>query len=120
MLVSIAIQSCTNGTLRLAGGPVESAGRVEICINGLWGTVCDNGWDNNDARVVCRQLGFSVDTGKLVQLASIPGCRRNHMATFMTSNCTWMSQQLQCLDHCDCDVSMNDAIGFHCCHVTMI
>ena len=49
---------CTNGDIRLAGGDGLS-GRVELCINGTWGTVCDDGWTDSDAAVVCNQLGHS-------------------------------------------------------------
>ena len=54
------IAVCTNGQLRLAGGNIPSEGRVEICVNNVWGTVCDNSWGSADATVVCRQLGYSA------------------------------------------------------------
>ena len=39
-------------------GSTASEGRVEICYAGIWGSVCDSGWDNFDAAIICMQLGF--------------------------------------------------------------
>ena len=53
--------TCENGDIQLVDGDPNtngSEGRVELCINGVWGTVCDDFWGDEEAAVVCSQLGY--------------------------------------------------------------
>ena len=55
---TVEFSNCTHGAIRLAGVVKSVSGRVEICIHGVWGVVCDDGWDTQDANVACGQLGY--------------------------------------------------------------
>ena len=60
MCIPTPVAACsTTGDIRLVGaGSSASQGRVEVCYNNQWGTVCSNLWTVNEAIVVCRQLGY--------------------------------------------------------------
>ena len=49
---------CNEGDIRLVDGFIENEGRLEVCYKGVWGAVCDQGWDSTDAYVVCTQIGY--------------------------------------------------------------
>ena len=52
---------CTDGDIQIIpyNSDNKQMGRVEMCVNGAWGTVCSDFFDDNDAKVACRQLGYS-------------------------------------------------------------
>ena len=66
--------ACRYGDMRLADGGTEAEGRVELCIDNRWGTVCDNRWNENSTAVACKHLGFSeIVNGKLkISIPIIP------------------------------------------------
>ena len=55
-IIVILDPECNDTDVRLVDGPRE--GHVELCLDGVWYSVCSNEWDINDAKVVCQQLGY--------------------------------------------------------------
>ena len=60
---------CTYGEVRLVGGNDEYEGRVEVCVENGWHTVCDDGWGAEEAKVVCHQLRYSYTGGKHMHIS---------------------------------------------------
>ena len=50
--------------MRLVNGTEDWNGRLEVCINGQWGSVCERYFDDVDAQVVCKELGFPANSKK--------------------------------------------------------
>ena len=56
--LNVSYSNCTDYDVQLVDGPSLNEGRVLICINGVWGTLCNSGIDYNDAGVICLELGY--------------------------------------------------------------
>ena len=58
-ILDLGYPICDVGAVRLVGGNSEMEGRADICINGTWGSVCDQQWSSSGANVLCGQLGYA-------------------------------------------------------------
>ena len=107
----MAEESCSAGAVRLRGEHSTNgyfSGRVEVCYNFNWGTVCDDRWDNIDARVVCQQLGHP-GSGARAFTSGITNARQNFSRIWL--------DEVQCSDDnarlTDCPAK---DIGIHNCY----
>ena len=53
-----ATAQCSDGAVRLVGGRIEQEGRVEVCLKGVWGSVCRSQFTMTDVNVMCNYLGY--------------------------------------------------------------
>ena len=54
----VKIVNCTEGDVRLVDGPSANKGRLEVCIDQNWATVCNSGFGTEEGRAACAQLGY--------------------------------------------------------------
>ena len=101
-----SVDPVDNGTLRLVESNLPTEGGVQIFNGSQWVRVCDDGWGNNEAGVVCRQLGFG--SSGTIRDRHIRGSRRNEAIVPTSYSCSGNeSMLLNCslrgIQPSDCD-----------------
>lgn len=102
----IFIGSCLSESpskVRLVGGAHRCEGRVEVELHGVWGTVCDDGWDKNDANVVCRELNCGAASKTLSGTIYKPPAPAGQKVLIQGVDCSGMEDTLSQCNH-DFDV----------------
>ena len=108
IIYDLVAEAWSNGDLRLVGGSNYRTGRVEIYMepSNTWGIICDDDWDDVDAGVVCRQLGFG-NTGTAIQTFPSPVSNPFTPIWLDDVNCNGQESRL-----IDCD---HNGLGNHNC-----
>ncbi|CAJ0962253.1 unnamed protein product [Ranitomeya imitator] len=104
----------TDGSVRLSGGQNIAEGRVEVFYNGDWGTVCDDGWTERNAQVVCRHLGFRGSSSLAIKAEFGPG---NGLIFLDDVACTGTERSLVECSHSSWgqhDCSHSEDVGIRC------
>lgn len=60
MIDKLSIENCHHGEVKLVGSNYNNTGTVAVCVNDQWVGVCENGLNNADGSVICRQLGYTA------------------------------------------------------------
>ena len=103
MILKLGDNYSPDTAIRLNGGINKLQGRVEVLYQGTWGTICDDGWDDIDATVVCMELGFfNGTTTRQDQFLNGTATRQDQ-----ESGPVWLSQ-VSCLG--------NESKFSHCMH----
>ena len=66
--ISFIVSGCEEGDIRLVDGISNTTGRVEMCLEDEWRAVGDDNWGEEEATVVCRQLGLPTDGQNLLSI----------------------------------------------------